>query len=223
MFDTDITVVGTVLTQPEPRHTTTTNALVVTFRVVSNARRFDKENNVWVDKSHLRLKVNCWRRLGESVLASVNVGDPVILKGRLQTQDWKTEEGEARMSYEVDAVAVGHDLSRGRGTFTRVRGENALVVDDDERGGPKSATGGGDEEDAATDMDAVAILRSAGLVPSFGGGSGSAGFTGGGIGGGSEADDEDGDQDEDESSGADAGSGGSGGRSRRRGRMPVPA
>jgi single-strand DNA-binding protein len=119
MFDTPVTVVGNVLTAPEWRRTTTTGTFVVTFKVASTSRRFDKERGQWVDGASLRVRVICWRRLGENVSVSVQLGDPVVVHGRLYSRDWTDEQGTRRTSYELDAIAVGHDLSRGVDKFAR--------------------------------------------------------------------------------------------------------
>jgi len=121
MFDTYVTLVGNVLTAPEWRRTTQTNTLVASFRVASTARRFDRDNNRWVDGNSLRVRVTCWRRLAEGVASSVMTGDPVVVVGRMYTRDWTDGEGNNRTSYEVEAVAVGHDLSRGKARFARTR------------------------------------------------------------------------------------------------------
>jgi single-strand DNA-binding protein len=149
VFDTNIVVVGNVLTAPEWRRTASTNTLVANFRVASTSRRMDRESGRWVDGNQFRVRVNCWRRLAEGVAASVRVGDPVVVAGRLFTRDWADAEGNPRISYELEAVSVGHDLSRGRGRFFRnkpagsstteaaetgeqVRGEASVPVPDEE-------------------------------------------------------------------------------------------
>jgi len=119
MFDTYVTVVGNVLTKPEWRRTNAKDVLVANFKVASTARRLDRENGRWIDGNSLRVRVNCWRKLAEGVVASVAVGDPVVVAGRLYTRDWTDAEGNHRALYELEAVAVGHDLSRGRGSFAR--------------------------------------------------------------------------------------------------------
>jgi single-strand DNA-binding protein len=121
MFDTYVTVVGNVLTTPEWRRTTQTNTLVANFKVASTARRLDRENNRWVDGNSLRVRVNCWRKLAEGVASSIMLGDPVVVVGRLYTRDWVDGDGNPRVQYEMEAVAVGHDLARGRGRFMRNR------------------------------------------------------------------------------------------------------
>ncbi|WP_018252116.1 single-stranded DNA-binding protein [Salinispora mooreana] len=121
MFDTHVTVIGTAVTAPEWRRTNQSQTLVANFKVASTARRLDRESGRWVDGNSLRLRVSCWRRLAEGVVASVMVGDPVIVSGRLHTRDWTDDAGSHRTHYELEAVAVGHDLSRGRGRFLRNR------------------------------------------------------------------------------------------------------
>ncbi|MFG2010016.1 single-stranded DNA-binding protein [Micromonospora sp. NPDC048868] len=121
MFDTYVTIVGNVLTAPEWRRTTQSNTLVANFKVASTARRLDRDSGRWVDGNSLRVRVNCWRKLAEGVAASVMVGDPVVVCGRLYTRDWTDDAGNHRSLYELEAVAVGHDLSRGRSRFQRNR------------------------------------------------------------------------------------------------------
>ncbi|WP_019869188.1 single-stranded DNA-binding protein [Salinispora oceanensis] len=121
MFDTHVTVIGTAVTAPEWRRTNQSQTLVANFKVASTARRLDRESGRWVDGNSLRLRVNCWRRLAEGVVTSVMVGDPVIVSGRIHTRDWTDDAGSHRTHYELEAVAVGHDLSRGRGRFLRNR------------------------------------------------------------------------------------------------------
>ncbi|MFG2057113.1 single-stranded DNA-binding protein [Micromonospora sp. NPDC048930] len=133
MFDTYVTVVGNVLTAPEWRRTTQSNTLVANFKVASTARRLDRDSGRWVDGNSLRVRVNCWRKLAEGVAASVMVGDPVVVAGRLYTRDWTDDAGNHRTLYELEAVAVGHDLSRGRGRFLRNRpGMATSIVEDAE-------------------------------------------------------------------------------------------
>src|SRR5690349_20248194 len=138
MFDTNIVVIGNVLTAPEWRRTAGSNTLVANFRLASTARRMDRDTGRWVDGNHLRVRVNCWRRLAEGVASSVTVGDPVVVAGRLYTRDWTDSEGILRTTYEMEAVSVGHDLSRGRARFFRTKAAAIAAVDSPEsvRGEP---------------------------------------------------------------------------------------
>ncbi|MEN3306060.1 MAG: single-strand DNA-binding protein [Micromonosporaceae bacterium] len=132
MFDTPVTIIGNVLTTPEWRRTTNTGTMLVTFKVASTSRRYDKERAQWVDGDSLRVRVACWRKLGENVSLSVQLGDPVIVYGRIYSRDWTDDLGAKRTSYELDALALGHDLSRGVGKFARRRTVAATDMVNDE-------------------------------------------------------------------------------------------
>jgi single-strand DNA-binding protein len=169
MYDTHVTIVGNVLTTPEMRRTKNTGSLVAHFKVASTARRLDRESGQWVDGNSFRVRVNCWRRLAEGVHNCLVTGDPVIVVGRLYTRDWTDENDNHRVGYELEAVAVGHDLSRGQGTFTRNRPALSTSAVEDEPGqvriggeqtepaapGPATETGdellGEDDDLGATD------------------------------------------------------------------------
>jgi single-strand DNA-binding protein len=150
VFDTNIVIVGNVLTAPEWRRTNTSNSLVANFRIASTSRKFDRDAGRWVDGNTIRVRVTAWRKLAEGVASSVAVGDPVIVYGRIFTRDWVDDEKKPRVSYEMEALSIGHDLGRGRGRFFRnrpapstsviegpeddaiVRGEPAVAVDEAE-------------------------------------------------------------------------------------------
>jgi single-strand DNA-binding protein len=121
MFDTTVTIVGNALNAPELRRTNGTSTLVASFRVASTSRRYDRDSGRWVDGPSLRVRVTCWRRLAEGVTQSVVTGDPLVVTGRMFTRDWVGDDGQHRVSYELEAIAVGHDLSRGFAKFTRHR------------------------------------------------------------------------------------------------------
>jgi single-strand DNA-binding protein len=133
VFDTNLVIVGNVLTAPEWRRIQSSGSLVANFRVASTARRFDREHNRWVDGNNMRVRVVAWRRLAEGVASSVAVGDPVIIYGRVYTRDWKDENGNGRTSYEMEAFSIGHDLARGRGRFFRTKaGQGTSTIEDAE-------------------------------------------------------------------------------------------
>lgn len=133
MYDTYVTIVGNVLHEPEWRRTTTSGVLVTTFKIASTSRRLNRETGQWIDGNSLRVRVNCWRGLASNVKNSVTRGDPLIVTGRLFTRDWEDENGVKRTLYELDAAAVGHDLSRGRAVFERVKSSTSTSTVEDEQ------------------------------------------------------------------------------------------
>jgi single-strand DNA-binding protein len=131
MNDVEVTMVGNVLTEPEWRRTTNTGTSVMTFRFASNSRRFDRNTGRWVDGDSLRVKVACWRALGDNGHDSISLGDPLIVFGRMYSRDWVDSEDKRRTSYEVDAITIGHDLSRGTAKFIRRKPLAAIGIVED--------------------------------------------------------------------------------------------
>jgi single-strand DNA-binding protein len=163
VFDTNLVIVGNVLTAPEWRRIANTGALVTNFRVASTARRYDRENGRWVDGNNLRIRVVAWRRLAEGVASSVTVGDPVVVFGRLYTRDWQDDGGNPRISYEMEAFSVGHDLARGKGRFYRTRAtpESGALEDAES----ESVLGG--EPSLPVEPEQVPVGYGEGLPPGF--------------------------------------------------------
>jgi single-strand DNA-binding protein len=108
--ETMTTVVGNVITEVKQRRITD-GTRVASFRMASNERRFDKETQEWVNGDSLFVTVTCWRKLALGVCASLMKGDPVMVTGRLFTRGYEIE-GQKRSVTELEAVAVGPDLSR---------------------------------------------------------------------------------------------------------------
>jgi single-strand DNA-binding protein len=92
---------------------------VASFRVACTPRRYQKKTGAWVDGATQWFSVNAWRTLAEHCERSLRRGDPVVVHGRLNAQVWSNSAGMEVTSYDVEAVAVGHDLNRGTSTFVR--------------------------------------------------------------------------------------------------------
>ncbi|MFC0601000.1 single-stranded DNA-binding protein [Streptomyces palmae] len=162
MSETLVTVVGNVATRPDFRLTAGGGVAVVRFRLAATARRWDRAREAWVDAHTSFYTVWAWRSLAENVAASVAVGEPLVVHGRLRVREERRDvrtgppqPGEALqppgapepgggegaggvgggdtavvgrggdggvrwVSTEIEAVAVGHDLSRGTAAFRRV-------------------------------------------------------------------------------------------------------
>ncbi|MEV0270966.1 single-stranded DNA-binding protein [Hamadaea sp. NPDC050747] len=131
MFETHITIVGNLLTAPEWRRTSNSGRLVTSFKVAAGTRRLERSTGQWVDGNGLRVRVTCWRELASGVASSLMVGDPVIVHGQIYTRDWVDAEGTKRTLYEMEALAVGHNLARGRARFARNKPVSASEVEAD--------------------------------------------------------------------------------------------
>ncbi|MFF4949767.1 single-stranded DNA-binding protein [Streptomyces chattanoogensis] len=128
MNDTMVTLVGNAATAVEHR-LTAAGVPVARFRLATTVRRYDRTRECWTDGETSFYTVRSWRGLADNVAASVAVGEPLVVQGRLRVREGEQppERGGQRwFSAEVDAVAIGHDLARGTAAFrriTRVRSE----------------------------------------------------------------------------------------------------
>lgn len=118
-----ITVRGFVATDPSTR-TTPSGLAVGNFRLASTDRRFDREQQAWVDGATNWFTVNMFRQLSTNVAASLSKGQPVLVTGRLKVRQWQNGE-RAGTSVEIEAETIGHDLTLGTAFFNRAVGRTA--------------------------------------------------------------------------------------------------
>ncbi|PRX96246.1 single-stranded DNA-binding protein [Allonocardiopsis opalescens] len=131
-----MTIRGTVVA--EPRHRVLADGTqVLTLRLVSTHRYFDRAAGEWRKTEPMHIAVTCWRRLAENVAASVGPGTPLVVVGRLRATRWETEQGR-RESVELSATSVGHDLVFGVARFQR-----SALAGADERTEAEAGAGGG--------------------------------------------------------------------------------
>jgi single-strand DNA-binding protein len=163
MTDT-ISLTGLVATTP--KHVVTGTGLSVTsFRFASTQRRYDKAEQKWVDGETNWYTVATFRQLATNVNASLEKGQRVIVSGRLRVRDWATDDKHGT-NVEIDADAVGHDLSWGTTVFTRSTATAVAEADAAAEGAVESdatpaaeeASDEGDTEADDADVDAPARL-----------------------------------------------------------------
>ena len=124
MNDLTMTVTGWVAT--DPRHVVGPSGTRLTsFRLASTSRYFDRDKGVWTDGQTEWFTVRTFRNAAITVMNSIEKGQPVVVQGRFRSNVWEAEAGP-RTDLLIDAVAVGHDLTRGIGTFTRATGDASL-------------------------------------------------------------------------------------------------
>jgi single-strand DNA-binding protein len=150
--DTNITLVGNLVDDPELRFTPSGQA-VAKFRVASTPRFLDKQTNEWKDGESLFLTCNVWRQAAENVAESLQRGMRVIVQGRLKQRSYETKEGEKRTVFEVEVDEVGPSLrnasakvtkaSRGSGGGGGGFGGGSPADDPWATGSSSAASGGG--------------------------------------------------------------------------------
>ncbi|MEU2904448.1 single-stranded DNA-binding protein [Streptomyces globisporus] len=116
MNETLVTLVGNAATAVDFRETATGG--MARFRFAVTARRWDREKQLWADGRTSFYTVWSWRTLAANLAGSVSVGEPLVVHGRLKVRE-EEQAGQRRTFVDVEAVAVGHDLSRGTSAFRR--------------------------------------------------------------------------------------------------------
>ncbi|SEE37429.1 single-stranded DNA-binding protein [Jiangella alba] len=131
MSEVMITVVGNVATEPRLDETKKGETFA-SFRLACNGQRYDSRARSWVDDDTSFYTVYCWRSpLADNIKASLRKGDPVVVHGRLKNREWRDEQHVVRISPEITARSLGHDLYRGTSSFTKVSRQPFLPEDDD--------------------------------------------------------------------------------------------
>ena len=141
--DTQITLVGNLVDDPQLRYTPTGQA-VANFRVASPPRLFDRNTNEWKDGDSLFLSCNVWRQAAENVAESLQRGMRVIVSGRLRQRSYETKEGEKRTVYEIEVDEVGPSLRNASAKVTKSsRSTGGNFGGGPSGGGGQSGYGGG--------------------------------------------------------------------------------
>ncbi|GAA3904215.1 single-stranded DNA-binding protein [Microbacterium invictum] len=112
-----ITVIGNIANSPEQRRTAAGDT-VVNFRLATNQSHYDTRTGKWVEGETNWYKVSAFRALAEHALASLHVGERVIVTGTFRLRQWDNGEKKGTDA-EIDADAVGHDLRWGTTVFRR--------------------------------------------------------------------------------------------------------
>jgi single-strand DNA-binding protein len=128
MAETVLHVVGHVGTDVDHRKVGDSTDLC-TFRLATTPRRWDRDQRAYVDGTTTWFTVQCWRQLAVHVRDSIRRGDPVVVVGRLKTEEWTKDEVRNSRMY-LEASAVGHDLTRGTSTFVKAPRRIDMVTDD---------------------------------------------------------------------------------------------
>ncbi|EHM30348.1 putative single-strand DNA-binding protein [Streptomyces sp. W007] len=102
------------------------------FRFAVTPRRWDREKQLWADGRTSFYTVWSWRTLAANLAGSVSVGEPLVVHGRLKVRE-EEQAGQRRTFVDVEAVAVGHDLSRGTAAFRRAARTELLLTERPER------------------------------------------------------------------------------------------
>src|SRR3954463_3315968 len=123
MNETMICAVGNVATPPVYRELASGPS--ARFRLAVTSRYWDREKNAWTDGHTNFFTVWANRQLAVNAAASLNLGEPVVVQGRLKVRT-EARDGQNWTSADIDAVAIGHDRARGTSLFRRAAKPEAV-------------------------------------------------------------------------------------------------
>ena len=110
-----LTLSGNLTTDVRLR--STQSGPVASFRLAVDDSWYDKAAQQWRNRT-VFMTVTAWRQLAENIAASLSLGQPVIVVGKLRQSQYE-KEGQTITVVEVEAESVGHDLARGSASFAR--------------------------------------------------------------------------------------------------------
>ncbi len=163
--DTQITVVGNLVDDPELRFTPS-GAAVANFRIASTPRTFDRQTNEWKDGEALFLSCSVWRQAAENVAESLQKGMRVVVQGNLRSRQYETREGEKRTVFEIQVDEVGPSLKYATAKVTRTQRSGGSSYGGGQQGGGQGGSAPADNDPWATPQ--------AGGAPQGGGSGGTA-------------------------------------------------
>jgi single-strand DNA-binding protein len=125
--EVSVTIVGNLADDPELRYTQNGIA-VVSVRVGSTPRTFNRSTSEWMDGDTVWVRCTAWREAAENIAQSLSKGTRVVVTGRLKAPSaYQTAQGEARASLELEIDEIGPSLRYATAAVTRRARESAAV------------------------------------------------------------------------------------------------
>ncbi|MSS12187.1 single-stranded DNA-binding protein [Bifidobacterium tsurumiense] len=98
------------------------------FRIGSTRSYYQASSNQWHEHPTTWITVKAFRNLATNTRMSIHKGDPVIVTGVLNTEEW-VQDGNKRSRMVVEASSIGHDLSMGYSQFTRLKSGDPVMAE----------------------------------------------------------------------------------------------
>lgn len=127
MNETRVTVHGNVVSEPIGR-TGRNGSVFTTFRIGTTPYRRTAEGK-YLDGETSFFSVIAFNALAANAASSLKKGQPVVVEGNLSNRPYVGSDGISRVSPEIEADHIGHDLTWGRASFLRLSKAAALGLD----------------------------------------------------------------------------------------------
>jgi len=117
--EVNVTIVGNLADDPELRYTQG-GVAVVSVRVGSTPRTFNRTTSAWEDGETVWVRCTAWREVAENVAQSLTKGTRVVVTGRLKAPSaYQSAQGEARASLELEIEEIGPSLRYATAAVSR--------------------------------------------------------------------------------------------------------
>lgn len=117
--EVNVTIVGNLADDPELRYTQG-GVAVVSVRVGSTPRTFNRTTSAWEDGETVWVRCTAWREVAENVAQSLTKGSRVVVTGRLKAPSaYQSAQGEARASLELEIEEIGPSLRYATAAISR--------------------------------------------------------------------------------------------------------
>jgi len=117
--EVNVTIVGNLADDPELRYTQG-GVAVVSVRVGSTPRTFNRTTSTWEDGETVWVRCTAWREVAENVAQSLTKGTRVVVTGRLKAPSaYQSAQGEARASLELEIEEIGPSLRYATASVSR--------------------------------------------------------------------------------------------------------
>ncbi|HEV7950444.1 MAG TPA: single-stranded DNA-binding protein [Glaciihabitans sp.] len=124
-----ITLVGFIATDPRKVHTA--EGLVLTsFRFGTPRRKYDKATQGFIDGPTSFYTVTAFRQLAVNLAETVVKGQHLVVHGKIAIREW-TKDDKKGLTADVDAVAIGLDLSFGAAKYVHSETIGSADTEDD--------------------------------------------------------------------------------------------
>lgn len=119
-----------------------------TFRMGQTPRYRDRNTGEWKNAETEWFTVRVFNDGAHTVAKSIKKGQPVVVEGRMRTSEWVDNDKNSRVTLQIDANAVGHDVTKGIADFNR-----ATITDSDDDQAAEEAEGAQTLDDEAPVVD----------------------------------------------------------------------
>jgi single-strand DNA-binding protein len=130
--EANVSLIGFVATQPKKIHSKT-GTPTVSMRVGWAPRILNKSTGEWSDLPSSFATVWCYRKVAEHASLCLRRGEPIVLRGTLRVREYTDQNGQRRSTVEITADSIGHDISRGLSTYSKLPARTELTADEYEQ------------------------------------------------------------------------------------------